>query len=70
MENDIKSTKTTQTGRIDIPCQYCGMDVKQEHQREPALDRHHIGVGVVHSGHCAHQWRLKIEGQAGFRGRG
>lgn len=51
-------------------CQKCLDPIRPDEQTEIALDRHNTAVGLVHSGHCAHQWRLHIEGAEAFRGRG
>lgn len=49
-------------------CQYCLNKLLQSEEAELALDRHNVAIGMTHSGHCAHQWRLHIEGAEGFRG--
>lgn len=64
----MKSTKTTETIKIESLCKHCGMEVKLQHCQEKAIDRNGVVVGVCHAGHCAHQWRLHIIGAGGFLG--
>jgi hypothetical protein len=49
--------------RVASPRHLCatrGLESADDHF-EIALDSSGVETGVVHSGHCAHQWRLGIE---------
>lgn len=69
MTHDGKSTPTTPIAKpvaaeIDLGdrCQHCGDICGITEEIEAAIDHNGVAVGVVHSGHCAHQWRIRVCG--------
>jgi hypothetical protein len=44
-------------------CLYCLDPIGAEEQAEQALDGGNVIIGAVHSGHCAHQFKLRQEAE-------